>query len=128
MLPPQSEKFLLGITESRVQFLCSVLFSDKKKKKKNPKEANNLLQIAQLMTERNGAGIPACPAPLTFTQSTTYTFGSWEPLGLQVCVRRGWCWGGNARESVARRSDEVRDSTAQHSPAWTVSQAEPNLN
>ena len=55
------------------------------KKKQNPKEANNLLQIAQLMTERKGAGIPACPAPLTFTQSTTYTFGGWEPLGLQLC-------------------------------------------
>lgn len=76
-----------------------------------------MLQIAQLMTERNGAGIPACPAPLTFTQSTTYTFGGWEPLGLQLCARRGRCWGGNARESVARGSDEVRDSIAQHSTA-----------
>ena len=47
-----------------------------------------MLQIAQLMTERNGAGIPACPAPLTFTQSTTYTFGGWEPLSLQLCARR----------------------------------------
>lgn len=71
-----------------------------------------MLQITQLMTEKWGWN-SSLPSPTHLCSKHHLPLRELGASRFATLCEEGVVWGGNARQSVARGSDEVRDSTAQ---------------